>query len=120
LIPAEPKSTSALAFSPAPEVATTLPIPNTECSTRSPASRCGISFFFGKGVPKLTVLRHWVVALSLARSRSYEVAEVERQLVTADSVRRQSIRSSGISARNRLGGLCWGAPQADRTIARLR
>ena len=42
LRPAEPKSTSAIDLSPSPEVATTLPIPNVACSTRSPAASSGI------------------------------------------------------------------------------
>jgi hypothetical protein len=47
------------------------------------------------------------------------VAEVLRQLVVADSSRRQSTRWSGTSARNRLGGLCCGVPYAERTTARV-
>jgi hypothetical protein len=46
------------------------------------------------------------------------VAEVFRQLVTAASVRRQSISWLGSSLRNRLGGLCCGDPHADLVMAR--
>ena len=46
------------------------------------------------------------------------VAEVFRQLVTAASVRRQSISWLGSSLRKRLGGLCCGETQADLVIAR--
>src|SRR5690606_93377 len=48
-IPAEPKSTSALALSPAPEVATTVPSPKVGWSTFSPGARVGISRSVGRG-----------------------------------------------------------------------
>ena len=105
--PEDPKSTSAIALSPSPEVATTVPMPNVVCSTLSPAARDGIWRTVGPGAVA-DVLRHVWVA----------VAEVFRQLVTAASVRRQSTSWLGTSFRNRLGGLCWGEPQDDRAIAR--
>ncbi len=49
--PDEPKSTSAIDLSPSPEVATTLPMPNVECSTRSPATSDGICRTFGGAAP---------------------------------------------------------------------
>ena len=48
LIPTEPKSTSALAASPLPWVAMTVPIPNEVCSTRSPTSTEATVFIAGR------------------------------------------------------------------------
>src|SRR3954469_1247214 len=42
LVPSEPKSTSACAFSAVPRSATTVPIPKPSWLTRSPTSRLGI------------------------------------------------------------------------------
>ena len=47
LSPEDPKSTSAIALSPSPEVATTVPMPKVVCSTLSPATKDGISRMVG-------------------------------------------------------------------------
>ena len=55
-----------------------------------------------------------------APSRAAELAarSGRPQRVCASAVRRQSTRSTGSSSRKRLAGLCDGAPQAERTMAR--